>query len=371
MWNQFTKLLGTNMKMTFREKQVWFWSILYPVFLLVVFITIFGGSGKSDSFEVNVTLVKSNDNTLSRQLEQVIRGIDVLKLEAQEPVSREQAERELKDKSVDAVIVLPETTDAKQVELLLNKEKMNSSLAQALIGIVNNVMTQLNFGLNGTTPQLSLQTGYISESNAELKASDFMLTGMIALSVAQSGLFGMIGLVEMRRNGLLKRLKLTPMNMSLFGFSDIVVRFILAMIQIVLLTLTGVIFYNATLDVNVAGFLIVFIVGTMSFSALGYLIAAISKTNEAYFGIANLFSFALMFISGIFFDVSMLPSFIKPLSHVLPLTYFANGIRDGLVYGASPANTNFWINIAVMAAWGIVAFVIGALLFRKRAVAKS
>lgn len=78
--------------------------------------------------------------------------------------------------------------------------------------------------------------------------SDFLLTGLIALSIAQAGLFGMVSMVEMRRNGLLKRLRLTPMSMKLFGLSNRLVRFILSAIQVVLLTLLGLLLYHAKLD---------------------------------------------------------------------------------------------------------------------------
>jgi ABC-2 type transport system permease protein len=49
---QFKKLFEAHFKSTFREKQVWFWSVFYPVLLLVIFLMIFGGS---DAKEANFT----------------------------------------------------------------------------------------------------------------------------------------------------------------------------------------------------------------------------------------------------------------------------------------------------------------------------
>lgn len=97
------------------------------------------------------------------------------------------------------------------------------------------------------------------------------------------------------------------------------------------------------------------------------MIASLSKTMDSYFGIANLISFLLMFLSGIFFDYSMLPAYIKPLSSILPLTYFANGIRDSMVYGLGVLQPSFWLNVGVMAAWGIVTFIIGSKFYNWKA----
>jgi ABC-2 type transport system permease protein len=67
-------------------------------------------------------------------------------------------------------------------------------------------------------------------------------------------------------------------------------------------------------------------------------------------GIANLFSFIMIFISGISFDTTNLPEYIKPISNVMPLKYFADGIRDGMVYGLVIGRTEFWVNLGILAA---------------------
>jgi ABC-2 type transport system permease protein len=72
----------------------------------------------------------------------------------------------------------------------------------------------------------------------------------------------------------------------------------------------------------------------------------------------------MMFLSGIFFDSSALPTYIKPISNILPLTYFANGIRDGMVYGLGIMHSAFWLNLGVLAAWGIVTFIIGSRFYK-------
>ncbi|WP_158560580.1 ABC transporter permease [Paenibacillus contaminans] len=364
---QLRKLFEANFKSTFREKQVWFWSIFYPVLLLVVFLMIFGGLGKGDSnFEAKVTAVVGKESALSESLLTALKQIPVLEWKEERPATRDEAEDWVKKKDVDALIVIPDEPD-KPIELVLNKEKENSTMSQALSGIMGGVLQQANYNIAGVKPQLTFQPIYVSSGSDKLKYIDFLLTGLMAMSISQGGLFGMVGMVEMRRNGLLKRLLLSPMSTKAFGLADMLVRAVLAVIQLVLLTMIGVFAFGASLDINFASLIIVLAIGIVSFSAIGFLIAALSKTMESYFGIANLLSFVMMFLSGIFFEMSMLPAFIKPVSVVLPLTYFAEGIRDSMVYGLAPTGGSFWLNIGVMAAWGAVAFAIGSRFFKWKA----
>ncbi|SFS84310.1 ABC transporter permease [Paenibacillus sp. BC26] len=361
-WKPFKKLFGAQFKMTFRDKNVWFWSIFYPVLLLVIFIMIFGGSS-GGSFTAKLALVEPASNTLAEDLRSGLKQIDVFEYKSETPVSREKAEEWLKDRDVDAVIVLPQSADASSLELLLNKEKQNSPSSQAIQSILNNIVLQMNSAASGAAPAFTLKTEFVSAGSEELKYTDFLLTGLIALAISQAGLFGMVSMVEMRRNGLLKRLILTPASMGLFGLGGIAVKFILSAIQIVLLTLIGVLAFGAHINMNVPAFLIVFIVGTLSFAGIGFMLAGFSKTMESYFGMANLTSFIMMFISGVFFDINVLPSYIKPLANVMPLTYFANGIRDSMVYDLGMMNATFWMNIGVMLAWGLVSVIIGSKFY--------
>jgi ABC-2 type transport system permease protein len=367
--NQLIKLFSANFKITFREKQVWFWSIFYPVFLLVVFLTIFGGigGGDDDSFSAKIAVVAPQTSETTDQMEEVLRNISVLKWKDEKIVTRDQAEEWLKEKDIDAIIVLPDGAASKEVELLFNREKEQAASTQVISGIINSMLGELNTSGAPVAPEYALSVDYLSSGDDDVAYSDFLLTGMIALSISQAGLFGMVGMVEMRRNGLLKRLRMTPVNMNLFGLSNMIVRFILSAIQIILLTLIGLLFYHANLDFDILAFALMFIVGTLAFAAMGYMVAAFSKSIESFMGIVNLISFLMMFLSGIFFDYALLPSWLKPVADALPLTYFVNGIRDSMVYGISIIDSTFWLNIGVLLGWTLVTFAIGSKFYNWRA----
>jgi len=368
-WLQFKRLFGAHLKMTFREKQVWFWSIFYPVLLMVIFMVIFGGGG-SGEFSAKVALVQpSGAGASADPIAEGIRQIDLLQIE-DDALTEEEALARLTEKELDAVIMLPQAAGTDELRLIMHKEEQVSTTAQALESIMASVVGQANQAAAGIDqPAYRLQTEFVAAGDADLAYTDFLLTGMIALSISQAGMFGMVSMVEMRRNGLLKRLRMTPVNMRLFGIGSIVVRFILSAIQIVLLTLIGIFGFGASIQLDLPSFILMFLIGTLAFAGIGYLIAALSKSIESYMGIANILSFVMMFLSGVFFDTASLPSYLKPVADFLPLTYFANGIRDGMVYGYGLLRSDFWLNAGVMAAWGIVTFLIASRAFKRRAIA--
>ena len=191
---------------------------------------------------------------------------------------------------------------------------------------------------------------------------------MIALSIAQGGLFGMVDLVEMRRKGLIKRLRMTPANMGIFGLSDMVMRLLFSVIQILLLSLIGVFIFGANLYINIFSLLIVFLIGALSFNALGYFISSFSYTQNAYMGVANIVSFLMMFLSGVFFPIETMPEWLQPVSNLLPLTYFAEGLRDSMVYETGVFSSTLWFGIGIMVIWGIVAFLIGSWLYKRKSI---
>ncbi|TVX94220.1 ABC transporter permease [Paenibacillus agilis] len=364
--SQLCKLFGTHLKLAFREKQVWFWSIFYPVILLVIFGFIFGKVNDGSSFEAKVAIVQAAPNQVSKQLLQTLSRIPQLELDGDASISQANAMEKLKQKKVDAVITLPQQASSGTIQIWLHQEKIQTTTSQAIKGIVESVAQHLNWSIAEVQPAIKVQSNTVSVGKDDLKYSAFLLTGLIALSISQSGLFNMVQHIELQRTGLLRRLRMTPMSMMTFSLASILVKWVLATIQIVLLTFAGIWLFGATLHIDLLGLLLIFTVGTLSFAAMGYFLVSLSKSMEMYVGLANLASFLMMFISGIFFDVNMLPAFMQSLSHFVPLTYFANGIRDTMLYEMSLSSGALWNNVFILVLWGAGAVIAASLIMKRK-----
>lgn len=365
---QFKQMFLAQLKLTLREKQAWFWGIFFPVILMVIFMTIFGG-GSNDDFSTKVVIVNESANETSAMMASQLQQIPII--EVSDPVSEDKAKELVKEKEVDAAIVLPESAQATSIKLIVNKENEQSVSTQVVAGVLSQFIQQANLQAVGATPTFQQQFETVSSGSSELEYRDFLLTGMIALSIAQGGLFGMVDLVDMRRKGLIKRLRMTPAKMGIFGLSDMVMRLLFSTIQIILLSLIGVFVFGANLFINFPSLLLVFLIGALAFNGIGYFISSFSNTNEAYMGVANIVSFLMMFLSGIFFPVETMPEWLQPVSNILPLTYFADGLRDSMVYHTSILATPFWIGFGNMLLWGGIAFIIGSLLYKRQSIVST
>lgn len=366
-FNQFKKMFLTQLKLTLREKQAWFWGIFFPVILMVIFMVIFSGSS-DDEFQSEIAIVADNPNPTSEMLLTQINQLSILDVKSGAPVSRDTADQWVKDKEVDAAIVLPESAEDTSFVLVVNKEDEQGVTTQALSAILDKLVQQANLAAVGAASTFDIQFESVTSGSNELNYTDFLLTGMIALSIAQGGMFGMVDLVEMRRKGLIKRLRMTPAKMGIFGLSDMVMRLLFSIIQILLLSLIGVFIFGANLFINFPSLIVVFLIGALSFNALGYLFSSFSTTQNAYMGVANIVSFLMMFLSGVFFPVETMPDWLQPISNLLPLTYFAEGLRDSMVYETGLFSGTLWFGIGVLVVWGAVAFIIGSWLYKRKSI---
>ncbi|WP_028610070.1 ABC transporter permease [Paenibacillus harenae] len=362
---QFAKMFTAQIKMMFRGKQVWFWNIFFPIILMVIFMIIFGG-GSSDSFKAKIAVVDPQPNATSGMLLEQLRQIPVLEFIDDAPVSKEIGTEWVEKQDINALIILPESERAATIQLIVNKEDEQGVTTQAVAGILDKLVQQANLAVVGATETFRITTESVSSGADDLSYADFLLTGMIGLSVAQGGLFGMVELVDMRRRGLMTRLRMTPANMNLYGMAGMLVRLLLGIIQIVILSLIGVFGFGASLHINVFSLVIAFIAGGLVFNAMGYLFSSFSKTIEAYMGMANIASMLMMFLSGVFFPLETLPEWLQPVTQVLPLTYFVDGMRDGLIYASGIASSAFWIGIGIMILWGVVSFLIGSQVYKTK-----
>src|SRR2546423_1184246 len=210
----------------------------------------------------------------------------------------------------------------------------NPQGSQVAIAIMNQFVDQTSFALAGISPALTLDTRPVQSRN--LTYVDFLVPGMIALSIMQTGLFGVVfTFVQWKQRGILRRLMATPMRVRDFFFSQLVTRLTTVALQIVVLLAVGFFVFHFHFAGNVLYLLIVGIIGGGIFLAMGLAISGASKSEETAAPIANLVSLPLMFLSGIFFSRSNMPEWLQTVTQYSPLTYVSDALRSISIDGAS------------------------------------
>ena len=86
------------------------------------------------------------------------------------------------------------------------------------------------------------------------------------------------------------------------------------------------------------------------------------RTEEAANGIVQVIQFPMMFLSGVFFPIEIMPSILRPVAAILPLTYLGDALRQVMVNGSAFAPLA--VDLAVLGGWLVVCLAIAARSFR-------
>jgi ABC-type multidrug transport system permease subunit len=180
-----------------------------------------------------------------------------------------------------------------------------------------------------------------------------------------SGIWGIgFSIVDARRKKLLKRFVATPMRRGHYLFSYLAMRLGLMVIEVSVIATFGHFVFGVPMRGPLGIFMLVSLMGTFAFGALGLLIASRARTVEAASGMMNVVMLPMWVASGVFFAASRFPDVVQPFVQALPLTAVVDALRLNMLQGAGLGTVAG--ELAILAAWLVVTFTLALRLFRWR-----
>jgi len=164
-----------------------------------------------------------------------------------------------------------------------------------------------------------------------------------------------------RDGGILKRIDGTPLPHAVFFASRILHAVLVALLLVVITTAFGHLAYGAHVPsgATLLRFLVMLLVGSGAFCALGFAITAAIPNADAAAPIVNIAILPLLFLSGIFIPFgNSTPEWIQWVARVFPVRHFAVGLQAG--YLGTPFH---WGDVAVVAAWGLAGLLLSVRFF--------
>ena len=200
-------------------------------------------------------------------------------------------------------------------------------------------------------------------SGDEIRYVDWLLPGILGMNMMFSALFG-VGyvLVRYRKNGVLKRLKATPLSAVEFLAAQIGSRLIVIMSIVVIVYFGTDLFVSFAMYGSYINLFLIFALGAISLISLGLLIASRTASEEFAGGILNLVSWPMMFLSGVWFSLEGVHPWVQKLALMFPLTHVTNAARSIMIDGASLAQLS--TEITTLLAMSAVFLLAGALSFK-------
>jgi ABC-2 type transport system permease protein len=194
-------------------------------------------------------------------------------------------------------------------------------------------------------------------------APQALLAGLIGYGCANTAFAGLaIQLVLRRENGILKRLRSTPLPPATYIAALLVSTLAVFVLQTVALFVLGRTFYSTPFPSDAVSLVAAIVVGAAVFAALGTAIASVIRSAEGSSAVVNFILLPMAFLSGSFGETRHLPAFLRAIADVLPLKYFIDLVNAVYLRGHG-----IWTrpeDLAVLAAWGLFGLVFTMYRFR-------
>ena len=357
LWGQ----VKIEMKLFLRDRQTVFWTYFFPVFLIIIFGLVFSNPRV---LKFSAVVVDEDQSPQSIQFVEELKKISVLKLEDQ---PREEAENQLKQDKKNIAIILPAGfgnnlySQHAQIELLYNPAQ--PQVLQIVSSILQDKVTQENWNILNRDPPIEIKQMPVQAIVRNTGYIDFLVPGLIGFSLMSTCLFTIgVVVVSYREKGKLRRLAVTPLPKAIFIGGQIVNRYIIVLVQALLLIGIAYFVFNVQMVGNIFALLFALTIGMLAFISLGYSIASVAKTTESASGIANVLFFPMMFLSGVYFSVEGLPKFLQPLIEFLPLTHLVRAVRSIFNNGAQLVEV--LPQMGILSIWMIACFAFSVKKFR-------
>ncbi|MHB0977013.1 MAG: ABC transporter permease [Candidatus Aquicultorales bacterium] len=389
------QLFMANLKMTFRNKQAMVWTFIMPIILMVLFGLAFG---KTQSLSMKVGVVDQAKNDFSKQIVKGLEKVDAFKISKG---TKDGELKALKEGDRTSVIILPKDFGSGPLKMIEAKKKAaamagnrqdpgtagaQGSVSQGapvnkvessamevyydptnpnVTGTAKMVMGQVVSGMNqkiNASPEL-FKIDEKEVTSRKYSNIDFFAAGIMSMFIMNGGVMTVIMiLVGFRERGVLRRLNATPMSLSAFVGTQILVRVLIALLQMALLLGIAMVVFGAQVAGSPLLLSLIVVEGSLVFIALGFGIASFAQTNQTAMALGNIITMPMMFLSGVFFPTDSFPKFVQPLIKALPLTYLARALREVMMRGSGLETVAR--DMGILALFGLAIFGVSIKLFK-------
>lgn len=333
-----------------RSRAAMFFGFLFPL----VFISVFGLIGEGGS---SVTVGVAQENQRGPVYE-AIKNISAIKVETN---SESALESKLQQGRIAGVLTL----DQDELNPVLKITQASPQQSGAVSGLVGALVDKVNLAMVGVKdPPVKLKIEEIS--GRKYRYIDFALPGIIGFALLGSALFGTaFNLVFLRKTLVMKRLFATPVKGSTVLIGIAGSRLVIAVAQTLVILGFGVLAFQFTLVngwVTLVNALVLAILGLVTFMGFGIMFGGIAPNEDTLPAVTNLFTLPQFLLSGTFFPLDTLPSWVQPAANVLPLSIFNTAMRKLTVEGLSFIDILPYL--AGLAIWSLLAYAAAAKTFK-------
>jgi ABC-type multidrug transport system permease subunit len=349
---QSYKSLSRAMALGFtRDRGALFFTILFPLMFLVIFGGIFAGETTSKVKVIQVGPAAVLEGAVAGGGGELARVLEVTR-----SGDRAGALAEVSKGDADAVV------EQRGGELVVHYSAADQVKSGTVRGLMNSIVQTANISASGRPAQFKLTATQVEDDS--LKPIQFLTPGLLGWALASAGVFGAAQtLVNWRSKGILRRLRLSPAPIPAVFGARVTVSVGIALVQLAMFLLVARL---PLFDLQLQGAwwmcVPVVLAGVLAFLAIGTVIGAWARTQEAAQTVGQLVVLPMAFLGGSFFPLDAAPAWMQTISRVFPLRYLNEAMMDVMARGQGPLSV--LPEIGVLLAIAVAGTLAALRLFR-------
>jgi ABC-2 type transport system permease protein len=406
---KFTSIAVKDFKELIRDKRGLFFILLFPIFFMMIFGFAFGGMGQQNTphniaivnYDEGTTLPTGGNFNFGNNLTNLIKESSYdnndVKLFNVTETSESQADSLLKQRTVDAELIIPSNFSASMASQIANSTGLtngNNTVSSPIIrgdegysnffaseSALSSVITEYQTGtvtyyknqIAGTPGAVPVKYVNITVQGISGTQSftqfDFLAPGMMVFAILLLATTIAAILTREVESGTLERLKMSKMRSFDLLFGGLIPWSLVAGAQVVILLIVAVLlglhWQGGITSVILAT--IIGIIGGVASIALAMIIASFAKNDRQAANLGTLIVVPISFLVGAFFPLPQV--FISVLGHsfqvyeLIPWTHTLNALRGVLLYGEGLNAVAFQIELSLILT--VILFIIGVFLYSR------
>jgi ABC-2 type transport system permease protein len=348
-----------DLKQRVRDRSAFLWGVVAPLGLAAIFSMLFGPISE---FEVSFAVADLDGGPVAAafvdQLED-LQADGTLTLEVAADAA--SAESLVEDGSVDAAFVIPagftalvNAGAAAEVGVIGNVDQpigtqVARSVAAGFAGEINTVgaaactvLTARNESCAGNPALGTLAAAALAEpgftenpatltespaASKELSSETFYSAAMAILFLFLTVQFGVLGLLEERQNGTMRRLLAAPISPRSIVAGKALTSFVLGIVSMTVLVVGTTMLLGAEWG-NSLGVAVMVLAGVIAAMGIMFVVAAFARTPEQASNLQAIIAFVLAMLGGTFFPIAQVGGFVAKISLLTPHAWFLRGLGD-------------------------------------------
>lgn len=351
-----------DVKRLFRDKLAIFFVFAFPLIFLLIFGTIF----KENNVSFRVALLNQSDSEFSAKFVQETKNNPVLKVD-EKVTTIDQAREKMNRGQLDATIILPESFgDVKngkypsgQAEVLYDK---NSEQAGRTLGsLMEATFREVNKQFVNADEPFTVKAE--STATAGLTQFDYTFSGLLGFTFLSLGVFGPTSVFpRLKQRGVLRRYQTTTLKVWQYFTANVISNLTVGVLSVATMFTVALTLFDLNMRGSYLHLLVVVLLGTTIMFGIGLAIGGWAKNENQAAPLSQAVAMPMMFLSGVFFPVFLMPEWLQSIVKFIPLTPIVESIR--FIVTENKSLLDLGPQMAVMIGWLVVIYFVAFKVFR-------